>query len=88
MGDTVTSPVIVPAAATMRCAPGDGAMEGDDVLDVEAAVDDAAWARRMREARRPPPEVVVCGDCEGRALGPDATPCPGCYGLGTVEVWP
>ena len=58
-----------------------------DVLDVEAAVDDAAWDRRMTEARRPPPDVVVCGACEGRALGPDATPCPECSGLGTVEVW-
>ncbi len=63
-------------------------MRGDDVLDVEALEDDAAWSRRMLEARRPPPDVVACGDCEGRALGPDAMPCAGCYGLGTVEVWP
>ncbi len=59
-----------------------------DVLDMEAAVDDAAWDRRMAEALRQPPDVVACGDCEGRALGPDAMPCAGCYGLGTVEVWP
>jgi len=59
-----------------------------DVLDREAREDDAAWDRRMSEAQRPPPDVVVCGACEGRALGLDALPCPGCYGLGTVEVWP
>lgn len=60
----------------------------EDVLDVEAAVDDAAWDRRMVEARRPPPDLVVCGACEGRALGLDASPCPECYGLGTVETQP
>ena len=39
-------------------------MMGGDVLDVEAAVDDAAWARRMAEAQRPPPDLVLCGACE------------------------
>jgi len=57
-------------------------------LDAEAAHDDAAWAARMAEALRPPPDVVVCGACEGRALGPDASPCHECCGLGTVEVTP
>ena len=61
----------------------------DDVLDVEAAADDTAWARRMAEALRAPlPDVVPCGSCDGRALGADATPCAECHGLGTVEVWP
>lgn len=57
-------------------------------LDADAAHDDAAWEARMRAALRPTPDVVVCGACEGRALGPDASPCPECYGFGTVEVWP
>ena len=59
-----------------------------DVLDMEAAVDDAVWHCRMDEALRPLPGLVLCSACEGRALGPDATPCHECYGLGTVETQP
>lgn len=35
----------------------------EDVLDMEAREDDAAWDRRMAEARRPPPEVGQCAAC-------------------------
>ena len=57
-----------------------------EALDAEVVADDAAWARRMREAMRDV-EVVPCGACDGRALGPEATPCVECSGFGTVEVW-
>lgn len=47
-----------------------------DVLDMEAAVDDAAWDRRMAEALRPPPEVDQCPAC-GRwaVVGPGCCEC-------------
>jgi len=48
----------------------------DDTLDVEAAVDDAAWDRRMTEAQRPPPEVGQCAAC-GRWSVEDDT-CADC----------
>ena len=64
-------------------------MDGD-VMDREAAVDDAAWDRRMAdaawdrrmaEARRPPPEVGQCAAC-GRWSVEDDT----CADCGAVMV--
>ena len=57
---------------------------GDDVLDVEAAVDDAAWARRMGEALRPPPEAGQCAACGRWAVEDDA--CVDCGAA--MEVTP
>ena len=47
-----------------------------DVLDMEVVADDAAWARRMAEGRRAPPEVGQCAAC-GRWSVEDDT-CADC----------
>ena len=48
----------------------------DDTLDREAAVDDAAWDRRMAEAQRPLPEVDQCAACGRWAVDDDT--CADC----------